>query len=226
MLALLVAGLLAADASVVVLDVESRVLGTDDRAAVQARVASGVSGASHEDAEVVSTADLRALADVAAEQQSLNCDGSSSCLSELADAYGAATVISIRVNKSGSKLLVEVVALDAHSAKVLKRVDRTTSRTDLLDTAKDLGREVVSDDEAAGVSGLFVSGVVTASVGAAALVGGGVGAVLAEGAVRGSNVSAADKDLGFKTRVPLAIVAVAGAVVGLVGGGLVFVGAE
>lgn len=222
MLGLIVAGWLVGDAGVVILDVESRVLDKDDRAAVQVRVASGAADAT--DLEVLTTADLRALADVAATQQSLDCDGSSECLSELADAYGAATVVSVRVNKVAARYVVELVALDAHSAKVLRRVDGTSTRGQLLDVAKQLGVELFTQPVAPGASPLFVAGVVTGVVGAAATVAGGLGALVAEGAVRGADVSAADKDLGFRARLPLVGVAVVGVVVGVVGVGLVVAG--
>lgn len=214
-------------AGVVVLDVDAAVLDDDTRRALQARVASGVAAGTDDD--VATTADLRALADVAAAQQALDCDGSSSCLAELADAYGAQSVVSTRVSKVAGQYAIEVVLLDAHSARVLKRVDGAGSKKELLGLAKTLGRAVVAvddDDEDDGASGLFVGGVVTGVVGVVALGVGGVGAVVAQGAVSGRGVSAADKNLGFNTRLPLLGVAAVGAVVTVVGVALAVVGAE
>jgi hypothetical protein len=222
MIALIVTTLLAADAGIVVLDVDSTALDAEVAKAVQSRVAGGVAGAV-DDVEVATTADLRALADVAATQQALDCDGSSSCLAELADAYGAATVVTTRVSQVAGLYAVEVVRLDAHTARVLRRVDGQSDRRGLLALAKQLGGEVVSDEDGGG--GLFAGGVVTGVIGAVALVGGGVGAVRAHGAVSGRGVSAADKNLGFQTRLPLLAVAGAGAVVTVAGVVLVVVGA-
>ncbi len=222
-----------ARASVVVLDVESTVLDADDRAAVQTRVARGISEGARDaddDRDVVTTADLRRLANVVAEQQVLDCNGTSACLAELAGAYGAASVVTTRVGKVAGQYVVEVVLLDAHTARVQKRVDASTTKKELLATARRLGRSLVEDGDEGGArprgpSSLLIGGGVTAGLGFAAAVVGVVGAVLAEGAVRGVNVSGPDKELGFAARTPLAITAVTGLIVGVIGAGAAVAGA-
>ena len=219
---LLLATLLAAGVpGIVVLDVDSRAISEDDATAVQARVARGVAEGRPAE-QVVTTADLRALVDVAADRQALECDGSSACIAEIAGAFGAAHVVTTRINKLSNRYLIEVVLIDAGTASVIKRVDSSAPKKDLLDVARRLGREVVSAEM---TSPLLIAGAVTAGVGALLGIGGGVGAWMAESAVQGRGVSAADKELGFNARVPLAGLAAVGVLGAIVGGGLAIAGA-
>ena len=72
--------------------------------------------------EVVSSDDVTAMLDVeAARQSSAACDGSSSCLSELAGSLGATLVVTGRVVEIDGQIEVALTLLDTSGARVLGR---------------------------------------------------------------------------------------------------------
>ena len=76
--------------------------------------------------EVVSSDDVSAMLDVeAARQSSAACDGTSSCLSELAGSLGATLVVTGRVAEIAGQIEVALTLLDTSGARVLGRSTAT-----------------------------------------------------------------------------------------------------
>jgi hypothetical protein len=161
--------------------------------------------ASVDGVELVSQGEMKKMADLEATKADLGCD-TSSCLAELAGAMGARFVLFGSVSRLGEQTTVALSLFDSQSASVTRDL---VAVSDVGHLPKELPAHVrgllakgaglaVADEPAPGApspgpSVSFIAGVGAAAVGAAALVGGGAWAVVAEGTIQDVNEAGAVK---------------------------------
>jgi hypothetical protein len=188
---------------VLVLDVE--VVGTD---AVDAAAATRVMAAAAAEVPgytVLSTADLRAMANLEVDRQNAGCT-TTGCLTELADALGAGLVLFGTVSTIGDTTTT-TVTLYASETQALQKRSFTSSTNGL---AKPLRAETITllGGRAPRSPAVLVTGIATAALGAAAA-GIGTWQVMA--------ADAENKDLWLVVGRAGVVAAAAGVVVGVVG---------
>ena len=88
----------------------------------------------HEEFEIITGADMRQMAELEAERQSLGCMDDSSCLAELAGAMGARLVVYGSVGKLGKNIIISLNLFDSEKAK---SAGRENIRATTLDTLPD-----------------------------------------------------------------------------------------
>lgn len=101
----------------------------DVRSTVSERVAFAVADAAR--FSVLSTDEMRALSNLAAERQAAGCDDDA-CMTELAGALDARFVVRPRIARSGREVLLTVVVFDATTAQVIGRGSGDTTSLDNL----------------------------------------------------------------------------------------------
>lgn len=190
-------------------------------------------------AEVLSHAELRALTELAANQEEAGCD-SSGCLAELAGAMDADYVVSCRVSRLGEVYVANLALFDAASARVDKRLTRQGASVG--DVAKKVAPSVGDLFAGTGLriaaatrskrsegrgAGLVLAGqIVLGAAGAAALAS--VGALAAgEAALSSPSTLTATEYRGRQSiaRLSAATGAVVAVVAGVAGGVLLGIGA-
>jgi hypothetical protein len=220
---------------VLVLDLEA--VGAVDKDTARSIDPLVLAAASVPGAEVLAQSELKKIAEVEAGKAAMGCDDSS-CLAELAGAMGARFVLFGTVSKLGESTTVSVSMFDSRSSTMAR--DNVVVR-DLAELSGQLPprvralvlqrlglapEEPVKGPEAEGPSALFMTGVVAAAVGGAALVGGGGYAGLNELSIQdpaasGTTKRAAQENGGFG----LALAGI-GAVVTGVGVALIVLGGD
>ena len=103
--------------------------------------------------EIITGADMRQMAELEAEKQSLGCADDNSCLAELAGAMGARFVVFGSVGKLGKNIIVTLNLFDSQNAKSAGRENiRATSLDTLPDqipvTVKKLVRGALPQEKA------------------------------------------------------------------------------
>jgi hypothetical protein len=88
----------------------------------------------HEEFEIITGADMRQMAELEAERQSIGCMDDSSCLAELAGAMGARLVVYGSVGKLGKNIIISLNLFDSEKAK---SAGRENIRATTLDTLPD-----------------------------------------------------------------------------------------
>ena len=88
----------------------------------------------HDEFEIITGADMRQMAELEAERQSLGCMDDSSCLAELAGAMGARLVVYGSVGKLGKNIIISLNLFDSEKAK---SAGRENIRATTLDTLPD-----------------------------------------------------------------------------------------
>jgi hypothetical protein len=163
----------AARQRVLVLDLQGVGVTAEDARLITGAVAALVG--ENAQLDVVTGADMRQLAEVAATKQSIGCDDAG-CLAELAGALDATFIISGDVGRLGTAWLVNLSLFDATRAKSAGRVSAEVASLEVMPQSlrptvntllQPFGGIAVAD---AGPSTLAVAGGVTAGVGALATV--------------------------------------------------------
>jgi hypothetical protein len=104
----------------VVVDPKAASAASEASATLTQKLSSGFSR--HASLEVLGSEDLRALVDLAAEQQRLGCDeAAEDCLAEMGDALGARFVVTSRMGRVGSIVSLQVSILDVEKAAPIGR---------------------------------------------------------------------------------------------------------
>ncbi len=171
---------------------------------------------------VTSQDDLRTLANLDAAKQAMDCDATS-CLAELAGALGARAVVFGSVTGLGSTTTLALSLFDSKSGLIERRTVETKSVDELPGALRPALRELFIDagllapPAATSWSPLIVAGAGTATLGALALVGGGVTSGVCEALLQDAAKPGVEKEpLQAAGRAGL-IVAGAGAALGVVG---------
>jgi hypothetical protein len=179
---------------------------------------------------VLTSRDVHDLISLAAEQQLSGCD-SSSCVSEVADALGASTVVFADVARLGGDVVLSLRLFDAATGETLARqTARAPSTTELERAAPAAARALIADlasprtllDRPLVIAGGAVA--VAAVAGAVAL--GGWSAALATTLYADPRAARADKTFAYGALVPIVVAAGACAAVAAGGGAFAFIGSE
>ena len=148
--------------------------------------------------DVATSADLRALVDVSAQQQASGCDASS-CLAELAGAFGARYILYGDLGRLDADIIINVSLFDSQASAAVSRasvvVDELSSlrkhlRPQISTLLAPLGGLPVEVKE---TSPLFVAGASVAGVGTAVALVAGVLTLVAE-----TKAGTADADIAEK----------------------------
>jgi hypothetical protein len=177
---------------------------------------------------VVTSSDVKDLISLAAQQELEGCD-SSSCLTEVADAFGAGLVVFGDVNRVDREMQLALRLVNVSTGDVLARESAQAASTDALARATPATvKRLLSRAFPAAPPWerpLVITGGSVGSVGAVAGVGLGVWAgVLAQTLYGSSSSSADEKGFAFDALVPVAAGAALGVVVAAAGGAMVVVG--
>lgn len=220
---------------VLVLDLEA--VGAVDKDTARSIDPLVLAAASVAGAEVLAQSEIKKLAEVEAGKAEMGCDDSS-CLAELAGAMGARFVLFGTVSKLGDATTVSVSMFDSRSSTVAR--DNVVVR-DLAELSDQLPPRVralvlqrlglapeapVKPPEPEGPSALFMSGVVAAAIGGAALVGGGAYAGLNEESIQDPAATTTTKRAAQENGVVGLAVAGVGAIVTGVGVALIILGGD
>lgn len=172
--------------------------------------------------DVATSADLRTLVDVTVQQQSLGCDVSS-CLGELAGAFGAKYILYGDLGHLDEDIIVNVSLFDASAATAVGRSSVTVHRlTEVRERLRPAMAELLVPlgglpDEEKSTSPLFIGGLVAAGLGTAALVAGGAFATVAELTAANADAPIDAKEQALKDGSVALVVSVVGAVVAVGG---------
>jgi hypothetical protein len=220
----------AQKAQVLLLDLESveSEVARDKVSVLQGRIAATL--AERNDLDLVTAGDLKAMTALEADKSLVGCD-QSSCLAELAAALGARYVVFGRVSKLDENYLVlQLNLFDSTSARAVGRTETDgASLKDLVEKTPAAVQQlfgrfgdggVALATTTSGPSALAWTGALTAGVGAAAGLGLGVGAYLAEQRLVAVDTPLDDRTSALEQGPLFFWGAVAGGAVAVVGAGV------
>lgn len=187
--------------------------------------------------QVVTSADLRHLADLEAERMALGCDdATATCIAEIANALGARFVVNGQVGQLDTdRLFLQVSLFDAQQGRAIAREEAGGSSFGALDdavpavVARLLSGTMLQPSSSAAVAArgpapLVVAGGIVGGVGGVGLVGGAFWGSAINRTLGKADGAPADKVKALDQRLPALITLGSAAVVTVVGAALLVVG--